>query len=586
MAVGLLITVQVPSGTPLLVVMVGSVLAVSIWMLTTGRYELSLAVLMLYIGLADGFLKLKTGSSDATIARDVLLYSIAAGALARAAVRRERLDPPPLTGWVIAWVAVVAVQVLNPANGTLLHSLASVRPHVEWVPLFFLGYVAMRSKQRLRGFLLLLLLVAAVNGAVGLVQFNLTPDELADWGPGYEQKISGEGDVSGRAFVDEEGTARTRPFALGADQGFGGIVGLIAVPAALALLAAPRRPGVRVATALLSVGLILAIVTSQARVAVIGAIIAAFAFAALTVTSRTAIRALVAVGLTAVIAYGTVSVLTSDSESGAFDRYSSISSPGEAVATSYDYRRDTLARIPEYVVDFPLGAGIGSKGPAASFGGGANNQQRLNAESEPTYLLIELGVPGLLVLLAFNVKLFALTVRRVRRLADPELRLLLTAVAAPLFAFFATWVVGVSSATTPSSPYFWLAAGVLAYWLGDRRSRPDAPAVAGHPAYPVDRSNVAVRAAQRRLTQLRLDVRALGRRRESPDHEAEADDRRLSLTTATPEQLRDLGLTMTQTRRVLRYRAEHGGFSSVDELDELPGFPHRLLADVKTRLRP
>ena len=36
------------------------------WMFLTERYELSLAVLMVYVGLLDGFLKLKTGSSSVT----------------------------------------------------------------------------------------------------------------------------------------------------------------------------------------------------------------------------------------------------------------------------------------------------------------------------------------------------------------------------------------------------------------------------------------------------------------------------------------------------------------------------------------
>ena len=83
--------------------------------------------------------------------------------------------------------------------------------------------------------------------------------------------------------------------------------------------------------------------------------------------------------------------------------------------------------------------------------------------------MIELGIPGLFVLLGLNLKLFALSIGRIRRIADRDLRILLTAIAAPLFALFATWLVGVSSATTPSAPYFWFAAGVLAYWLaGDR----------------------------------------------------------------------------------------------------------------------
>src|SRR5262249_24361692 len=152
------------------------------------------------------------------------------------AVRREKVTLPPLTGWVIAWLVVIAVQIANPYNGTLIHSIASVRPHAEFVPLFFLGYLVVRSKTRIRNFLLLLLAIAAVNGVVGLVQQNMSPDQLAGWGPVYEKALKGESSVATRTFADDEGNERNRPFALGGDIGFGGAIGYLAVPAALALL--------------------------------------------------------------------------------------------------------------------------------------------------------------------------------------------------------------------------------------------------------------------------------------------------------------------------------------------------------------
>ena len=461
---GLAITIQVPSATPLTAVVVIGILAIAAWMLLSERYEWGLAILMLYIGLADGYLKLSTGSSNVTLLRDFLLYAIASGALIRIAVWRESLTWPPLTGWVIAWLVVVLVQIANPSDGTLSHSLASVRPHAEWVPLFFLGYVTMRSRARLRRFLLLLLAIAAVNGVVGLIQLNLTPDQLSSWGPGYAQFISGEGPVSGRGFVDNGGTEHTRPFALGGDMGFGGIVGLIAVPAALALLALARRPGIRLAAAALSIGMVMAIATSEARVAILGSVVAVFAFAALTVTSRAGLRTVMVLGMTFAVTYATVGFLSSGTQQGSFDRYESISSPGKAVSTAYDYRRETLARIPVYATEFPLGAGIGQAGPAASFEGGGGGPH-LDAESEPTYLLIELGLPGLAVMLGFYFVLLYLSVTRIRKIVDRETRILLTAVAAPLFALFSTGFVGASTATVPGAPYLWFAAGVLAFWL-------------------------------------------------------------------------------------------------------------------------
>jgi DNA uptake protein ComE-like DNA-binding protein len=58
----------------------------------------------------------------------------------------------------------------------------------------------------------------------------------------------------------------------------------------------------------------------------------------------------------------------------------------------------------------------------------------------------------------------------------------------------------------------------------------------------------------------------------------------IALNEANYEDLRELGLSVTQTGRVLAYREKHGQFSSLDELDQIPGFPRAFLSRVKTRL--
>jgi competence ComEA-like helix-hairpin-helix protein len=58
----------------------------------------------------------------------------------------------------------------------------------------------------------------------------------------------------------------------------------------------------------------------------------------------------------------------------------------------------------------------------------------------------------------------------------------------------------------------------------------------------------------------------------------------VSLNSATFEQLRGEGLSVTQATRVLAYRERLGGYSSVDDLDDVPGFPEEFLADLKHRV--
>ena len=433
------------------------------WMLLTSKPEFALAILLLYLGLLDGVLKLSVSAGNELpgLGRDALLYAIAIGMVVRGVVRREPLQVPPLTAWVVAWVAVVLVQVLNPDNGSVLHSVASVRQHLEFVPLFFIAYSIMRTRRRLRVFMMLLLVAAAVNGVVSLVQFNMSPDQLASWGPGYDDLINGKSSAAPRTAVGADGEQRTRPMALGSDMGFGGALGAIAIPAAFALLVGTSGGWRRLApVAALGAGAALAVATSQSRSAVVAAVVGVIAFAALATVSRQALKALAAV---VVLGLASMFVITEIDDGGSFSRYESIT-PKRIFATTVKSREGSFQSIDDYLVSFPLGAGIGSVGPAAGvidpppFKG-------LGAENQLSFLIVEVGVPGLLLLIAFHARLVGLVVRRIRRLASGELRLLLAALSAPLFALLSLWVVGVNTTSTPSAPYLWFMAGILSYWL-------------------------------------------------------------------------------------------------------------------------
>ena len=59
---------------------------------------------------------------------------------------------------------------------------------------------------------------------------------------------------------------------------------------------------------------------------------------------------------------------------------------------------------------------------------------------------------------------------------------------------------------------------------------------------------------------------------------------RIRLSTATFDDLRALGLSVTQARRVLRHRSE-GNVDSVAGLERVPGIPAGQLAELKRRLR-
>jgi hypothetical protein len=443
-------------------------LALAVWMFFSERYEVTLAVLLLYLGLLDGFLKLKTGSSIVTLGRDVLLYAIAGGAVVRSIIRHQAPRLPKITALVLLWVAICLAEVLNPVVPSISHAVAGVRQHIEFVPLFFLGYAVMRSERRLLGLLALILGVAAANGLVSLVQSHLSPAQLAAWGPGYASDILGTAFQSGRTFVTAAGQSFVRPPALGSDLGFGGVVAAMAVPGALALAAAGGE--YRRYLPLVGGGVVLVVVglaTSQSRTAVVTAAVAILVFMALSVTSRRGLTVVVMVAALSLVSYVGVTTVFKGVTS-APNRYASIA-PTKAIATTVSYRQRTLELIPSYLADYPLGDGIGNNGPAGGSAVGGRTFIHLDAESEPTFLIAELGAPGLLVMLV--ITLYAIKMGVALRVVEGRrLQLALAALTAVFISLFVTWVVGVDSANSPSSPFIWLALGTLSYWYEAMRS--------------------------------------------------------------------------------------------------------------------
>ena len=461
------VVLMVPAPSTVAIFGTAGFLCVGVWLVLSERYELSLAVVMLYLGLLDGFLKLKTGTSYVTFGRDVLLWAIVIGILARGALRGRSVQLPPLSVWVIAWVLIILLGMFHPDGGAIGHRLAGMRPHIEFVPLFFLGYHLMRTSERLRVFLVLLAIIGAANGLVSLVQFSLSPSQVASWGPGYADRINGEG-VASRTFRDDSGEEHVRPFGLGSDSGQGAIFGMLALPAALTLLALTRGTRYRLLAAPAAIGVALAVITSQGRGAVIATVVTLLGFAALSIVSSKRIGpTLVGISLAGVVAFGVTSTLSGGSSGSAF-RYESIA-PSKVVGTAEQDRGHSYKVIGKYIAEYPLGAGLGSVGPASAVYAARRN---LNGETQFTYLLVEGGIAALLVTLGLHIQLLRLAFTRIRKLVDRELRAFLAAVAAPLIGILALYFGGAPLSGSPSAPYFWFAAGTLAFWLtGERWKR-------------------------------------------------------------------------------------------------------------------
>lgn len=74
---------------------------------------------------------------------------------------------------------------------------------------------------------------------------------------------------------------------------------------------------------------------------------------------------------------------------------------------------------------------------------------------------------------------------------------------------------------------------------------------------------------------------------EAPDAHAPVtpDPDAIDLNSASFEELRGLGFSVTQATRVITYRERENGFKSVAELHAIPGMPSEFLRTVESKLR-
>ena len=486
LAVALAVSVQVsrPSVPLLLAIVVGAIGVGTL--VSSPHYAVTTTVVVLYLGLLDGPVKLGIGGHEAASAvRDVLIFSVAVGALLRLIVKKDRIVLPPLSGWVFAFIGLVLVEAFNPRTHGLLKALGGFRQQLEWVPFFFFAYALLRSKQRIRRLFLIIGVIALANGVVSTYQSRLGPPQLASWGPGYRELVFGSislgkaGGATGRTY-SSEGVAHVRPPGLGSDAGFGGGVGVVALPGLLALLATGRLRR-RWPVLLLALGSLVAVATGLGRLQVVGAVIAVLSFAVLSLSAgRKVTRPLAALLGIAALAIPFGALFVAYEGSGTFSRYTSIAP--ENVTSNKDTKTTSLSHIPALLQAAPLGVGLGTTGSASGFGGKNTNVlegHNVSSETEYNFVSDELGLPGLLLWVAFSIRLLVLALRRLPRVRDIELRIYLAAVFATFIAFTIMGFSGPTMSSAAFGPFFWSAAGIAAYWFaGPGRARQGEPAPA------------------------------------------------------------------------------------------------------------
>jgi hypothetical protein len=223
---------------------------------------------------------------------------------------------------------------------------------------------------------------------------------------------------------------------------------------------------------------VVGIFTSEGRAAVLSAVVVIICYALLTITSRGQLRRLVALVLASVLALFVVSEISAAAGGSSAFRYQGLSLT-HIFSTASGARGASWVAIPSNFAHFPFGAGLGVAGPAAGVSGGPALDNLVNAENEISFVTVETGIAGMLLVVGFTVSVFAIALRRCRFEPDSEARILLAAIIAPIGAMLALYAANSLTSQVPGAPYLWGVGGIAAYWLVTRQRELSA-AVAAH----------------------------------------------------------------------------------------------------------
>jgi hypothetical protein len=477
-ALGLAFGIVLAMPNPTLAAVVGVIVAtlVVFALIISPRYEVTVMVVALYLGLLDGPVKLLTASRAASTLRNVLVLAVLLGMAARLATSRKKVEIPPLSAWVIAFVGAVLLQALNPATHGFLKILGGFRQELEWVPFFIFGYVVINSKKRLRQMFLILGVIGLANGAVSAYQSRLSPGQLASWGPGYSTKVKGtttsaktaggKKGVAGRTYL-VEGEPHPRPPGLASDAGGGGGLGVLAMPGLLALLSVGgiRRKWL---VPLLFAGSVLGAASAGSRSSVLVAAVALLSYVGLSLLVRLRVsRLLVTLLVGAVLVVAAGEYLIAENGAGIFKRQESLTSVSAAEGSGGAQKVQHLKALPRDISGAPLGSGLGTAAAAAGFGGKQKvtiEGRGVSSEGTLNLLVIELGAPGLFLWIGLTLNVIWLGLTRLRNIADLELRTYLVAVFASYFAHIASGFGG-PTIVSVGGVFLWLVPGIASYWL-------------------------------------------------------------------------------------------------------------------------
>jgi hypothetical protein len=365
------------------------------------------------------------------------------------------------------------VEAFNPNSPSIWYGMLGLKLYFGYVPLFFLGYALLRNETDLRRFLSINMIIAVLISFLGVAQgvtgkTLLAPDELA---PDIRELggLVREAPITGERFLRP-------PSVFVSDGRFGGYILLafllgLGATAYFFLRSLRERKWMVVAMVLIMAGILISGVRSALMWAIISTAMFTFAFVPEMKMKGARLRRITtAVSTTAIVAILTVIFLSfyyPDALNSRVAFYQQTLSPSSSAFELgnrfWDYPTSELLKVFTFP-SWPLGYGTGTSSLGAQyvtriFGVAPTG---IGVESGYGNLILEMGIPGLLLWLAWSCALLVAEWKAVRQLRGTALFPL----GFVIFWFtFITLVPGMMNGNSLenyiSSAYLFLLAGIL-----------------------------------------------------------------------------------------------------------------------------
>lgn len=469
-----------------------------LWFLTTERIDLALLILVFYMGVFEGYLKIQSfGVSFYVVyaVRSVLTVALVLNPIIKRFHRK--LDDtgytfrwPPFSLIIGFYVLWGIISIFHPDRINLLNSLVGLRPHIEFIPLYFLGFMVCRKNpQWFVHLLLTFLIIGVLNSIAAIHQYKIGPDALPGvWGSGYEkfvEDIRTDGDnaysvrdmgaFSARLYVDNNYNVQLRPPGLGPDHTYPAMVAQIAIFSAVALLFYYLKTKnywllgfLVLAGLMLFAGIVVSASRSYLLLTIVGLAVALL-FYIREIFSGQKLKIIIVLIVAVTVVVGNYVLRSYVSES-VYDRFQNVSTLQKLMSRLEEEKFVNWEYTRRYLLEAPLGRGLGKVGSGAGFFVESVDEGLSyagNGETEVNLLLSELGIVGLMLFFIVIMGTYLKSLVILRGSApDSYQRLSSMIVFLYLLVFFINCMWG-TGATFPQKAAIWLFMGC--FWaLYDR----------------------------------------------------------------------------------------------------------------------